>query len=80
MNSEDPDTVYGSGHTTLFKDFANSIVEGRDPYVTGEQGRIEDEIVLGIYKSAVENREIQFPLEDVSTTDFLNLSLYPKSL
>jgi predicted dehydrogenase len=70
MLEKDPDTVYGNGHTTLFKDFTDAILEDRDPYVTGEQGRIEDEIVLAIYKSTVEKREVKFPVSNVRSTDF----------
>jgi predicted dehydrogenase len=70
MFEKDLDTVYGSGHTILLKDFADAIIENRDPYITGEQGRIEDEIVLAIYKSTVEKREVKFPVKDVRSTDF----------
>jgi predicted dehydrogenase len=70
MNSEDPDTVYGSGHTTLFADYADALINDHAPYITGEEGRIEDEIVLAIYKSTVEKREIKFPVKDIRSTDF----------
>ncbi len=76
MTSEDPDTVYGSGHTTLFADYADAIMNNHMPYIPGESGRVENEIVLAIYKSAIENREIKFPLETVSTADFKDISLY----
>lgn len=76
MNSEDPDTVYGSGHTTLFADYADAIIKNHTPYISGECGKIENEIVLGLYKSAIENREIQFPLEKCSTEDFKDILLY----
>jgi len=76
MNSEDPDTVYGSGHTVLFADYADALVNNHTPYIPGESGRIENEIVLGLYKSSIENREVNFPLEDVSTDDFKDISLY----
>ena len=46
------------------------IFGGRDPYVMGEQRRIEDEIVLAIYNSTVEKREVKFPVSDVRSTDF----------
>ena len=70
MHSGDPDTVYGNGHTALFKDYAKALAGGGEPYITGEQGRVEDEIVLAIYKSTVEKREIKFPVSNVKTTDF----------
>ena len=75
MKLPDPETVYGNGHTVLFKDFANALIENREPYVNGEQGRIEDEIVLAIYKSTVEKREIEFPVENVRSKDFIPFNL-----
>lgn len=52
MHLPDPDTVYGFGHTPLFKDFCQSIIEKRPPAIPGEEGKKAVEIVLGIYQSA----------------------------
>jgi predicted dehydrogenase len=54
MQLPDPDTVYGSGHITAFEDFARAIIEDREPFVNGEEGKKSVEIILGIYKSARE--------------------------
>ncbi|RAM60408.1 oxidoreductase [Mesotoga sp. SC_3PWM13N19] len=54
MELSDPDTVYGSGHITAFEDFARAIIEDREPFVNGEEGKKSVEIILGIYKSARE--------------------------
>ena len=54
MELPDPDTVYGSGHITAFEDFARAIIEDREPFVNGEEGKKSVEIILGIYKSARE--------------------------
>ncbi|WP_041446531.1 Gfo/Idh/MocA family protein [Pseudothermotoga thermarum] len=62
MNLPDPDTVYGKGHIPLYRDFCLSIIEGREPLVNGEEGRKAVEIVLGIYKSALENKWVEFPV------------------
>ncbi len=75
MRLPDPETVYGNGYTVLFKDFADALIENREPYVNGEQGRIEDEIVLAIYKSTVEKREIEFPVKNVRSKDFIPSNL-----
>lgn len=58
----DPDTVYGKGHVLLYKDFCHSIIDGREPLVNGDEGRKAVEIVLGIYKSALEGKWVEFPL------------------
>lgn len=60
MDLPDPDTVYGSGHITAFKDFAKAIIDDREPFVNGEEGRKSVEIILGIYKSAREGVPLKF--------------------
>jgi len=60
MNLPDPDTVYGSGHITVFKDFARAIIDDREPFVNGEEGKKSVEIILGIYKSAREGIPVKF--------------------
>jgi len=54
MDLPNPDTVYGSGHITAFEDFARAIIDDREPFVNGEEGKKSVEIILGIYKSARE--------------------------
>ena len=68
--SEDPPNVYGFGHTPLYADMAQAIREGRDPYVSGEDGLRALELVLAIYRSAAEHRPVSLPLADCATTDF----------
>jgi predicted dehydrogenase len=41
--------VYGSGHTPLYADFADAILEGRRPYISGEDGKIALDIILKVY-------------------------------
>ena len=60
MELPDPDTVYGSGHITAFEDFARAIIEDREPFVNGEEGKKSVEIILGIYKSAREGNPVKF--------------------
>lgn len=63
MSLPDPDTVYGSGHVPLYRDFYESIVNDRKPYISGEEGKKAVEIVLAIYKSALEGKPVKFPFE-----------------
>ncbi len=63
MHLPDPDTVYGEGHVPLLRDFYESIRDGRDPAVPGEEGRKAVDIVLAIYKSHLEGKPVSFPFE-----------------
>jgi predicted dehydrogenase len=55
------------GHIPIYKDFAESIILDRIPYIDGREGKKSLELVLGIYKSFKERREVKFPLYDFST-------------
>ena len=68
---ENPPNVYGYGHTPLYADMIDAIENNREPYVTAEAGKRALEMVLAIYKSAAEGESVMFPLEDVSTIDFV---------
>lgn len=67
---EKPPTVYGFGHTPLYADVIDAILNDQDPYVTAEDGRRALELVLAIYKSAAEGKSVKLPLEKCSTVDF----------
>lgn len=69
--AENPPNVYGFGHTPLYADVIDAIINDREPYVSGEAGRRALEIVLAIYKSAAEGRPIKLPLDKCATTDFI---------
>lgn len=47
-NSE-VDSVYGKGHTPLYKDFIDAINNNREPLVSGEEGKKAMEIVIRAY-------------------------------
>lgn len=68
---ENPPSVYGFGHTPLYTDVIESIIEDREPYVSAQDGRNALELVLAIYKSAAEGKTVQFPLKDVDSKDFI---------
>lgn len=65
----DPDTVYGFGHTPLFKDMIDAINNNRDPLVSGSEGKKAISIILAAYKSRLTGLPVKFPLEGFSTLD-----------
>lgn len=68
--ADNPPNVYGFGHTPLYKDVIDAIINDRAPYVDGHAGRRALELVLAIYKSAAEGKAVKLPLDDTSTMDF----------
>lgn len=68
---ENPPNVYGFGHTPLYADVIDAIQTGRQPYVTGEDGKRALELVLAIYQSAATGLPVKFPLDHCSTLDFV---------
>jgi len=67
---ENPPNVYGYGHTPLYADMADAILNDRPPYVDGEAGRRALELVLAIYKSAAEGKPVKLPLTECATVQF----------
>ena len=67
---EETSNVYGSGHTSLFCDVQDSILNKRKPYITSQDGKNAVEVVLAIYKSSFENKSIKLPLQKCSSLDF----------
>lgn len=65
----DPDSVYGFGHTLLFKDVVDSIVNDREPLVSGEEAIKPLEIILAAYKSSATGMPVKFPMGDFSSLD-----------
>ncbi|KAJ49422.1 putative dehydrogenase [Clostridium tetanomorphum] len=70
---EDPDTVYGFGHTYLFKDVIEAIHENKEPLINGEEGKKGMAIILAAYKSRLTGNPVKFPLEDFSTMEMVNV-------
>jgi len=66
---EHPENVYGSGHTLLYRDFVDALINKRPLYVDGYTGKRALELVLAIYKSAKEHKTVKLPLDDFSTLD-----------
>jgi predicted dehydrogenase len=67
-HDKDPPTVYGFGHTALFKDFAEALDQNREPLITGEKGKKALEIILAIYKSQKTGQPVDLPC-DFSTIE-----------
>lgn len=54
--------VRGGPHDWLCHDFVDSILENRDPVVTGESALKTVEIVTGVYQSALQGHPLKLPL------------------
>jgi predicted dehydrogenase len=61
--ASDPRAIGMRGHIIQLQDFVDSIREGRDPMVTGEDGRAAVEIILAVYRSARAGQPIHLPLK-----------------
>ncbi len=67
---ENPPNVYGFGHTPLYADMIQAVIQNKEPYIPATEGLKTLELVLAIYKSAAEHRPVKLPLTDCSTMDF----------
>ena len=65
----DPDSVYGSGHTPLYKDMIDAINYNREPLINGEEGKKGMAIILAAYKSRLTGLPVKFPMGDFSTME-----------
>jgi len=54
----DPAAIRHEGHRRQFADFLEALRTGRDPLVTGEEGRKSLEIILAVYESARTGRPV----------------------
>ena len=61
--------VYGNGHTSLFADMMDAIVNDRKPYVDAVAGRNALEMILAIYKSRQTGLPVKLPLTDFASID-----------
>lgn len=66
---EETSNVYGNGHTSLFADVMDAIVNDRKPYVDAVAGRNALEVVLSIYKSQKTVAPVKLPLKEFASTD-----------
>lgn len=70
---EPTSNVYGNGHTSLFHDMQDAIINDRAPYIDGEAGRRALELVLAIYKSQLTGESVKLPLYHFSSIDMKGL-------
>lgn len=68
--NEEIDSVYGDGHTPLYRDMAWAIENNQEPYVNGEAGKKAVEIILAAYKSSQEGKRVSYPIEEIKSIDF----------
>lgn len=69
--SESVSDVYGNGHTLLYEDIIQAIVNDRDPYIDANAGKDALEVVLAIYKSQKTGLPVYFPMDDFSSTQMI---------
>lgn len=73
---EDTDSFFSMNavehyHQLQISDFLQAILEGRDPLITGEEGRKTVEIFTAIYRSQRDRKPIKFPLaSEVGRDDY----------
>jgi UDP-N-acetyl-2-amino-2-deoxyglucuronate dehydrogenase len=55
----DPPSVYGYSHREVIRNFAQAVLSGVEPDTTGPEARRSLELVLAIYQSAREGKEVR---------------------
>ncbi len=60
--SAQPTDIGIENHRAQIKDFAQSVLGGRSPIVSGKEARGAVELILGIYKSSELRQSVSFPL------------------
>lgn len=68
---EEPQNIYGHGHSYVYQDMLDAITNNRNPSITAEDGRDAMALVLAIYKSARTKEVVQWPLMEGSTSDYI---------
>ena len=58
-----PSNVYGNGHSTYFKNVFEVLLGRAEPETDGRHGRKAVELVLAIYRSAKQGRQVSLPLD-----------------
>jgi UDP-N-acetyl-2-amino-2-deoxyglucuronate dehydrogenase len=59
-----PELAPATNHASLIKDFAQAIIDDREPYVNGVEGRKSLEVIMAIYRSGRNRTMIEFPLKE----------------
>ena len=61
--------VYGNGHTSLYADVIEAVLNDRKPYIDAVAGRNALELVLAIYKSQKTGQPVKLPLSEFASKD-----------
>mgnify|MGYP001088116308 CR=1 FL=1 len=69
---EETSNVYGNGHTSLYADVIDAIINKRKPYIDAVAGKNALEMVLAIYKSQKTGLPVRFPLKDFASIDMMD--------
>lgn len=69
-NSMEIDSVYGEGHTSLYKDMVSSILNDKEPYINGKAGIKALEIILAAYESNRIKARVYYPLPNLKSEDY----------
>jgi len=59
-----PELTPATNHAALIKDFAEAILEDREPFVNGAEGKRSIEVIMAIYKSGRSGEVVEFPLTE----------------
>lgn len=59
-----PELTPATNHAALIKDFAEAVLEDREPFVNGAEGKRSIEVIMAIYKSGRSGEVVKFPLTE----------------
>ena len=57
-----PELTPAKNHAALIKDFAEAVLEDREPFVDGSEGKRSIEVIMAIYRSGRSREVVEFPL------------------
>jgi len=72
--NENPENVYGNGHTPLYRDMIRAVETDGEPLVDGRAGRKALEVILAIYRSSRTGEAVRLPLAEASTLEEIPFS------
>jgi predicted dehydrogenase len=59
-----PELAPAANHASVIVDFAKAVLDDRQPYIDGVEGRKSLELVKAIYKSGMTHNRVDFPLKE----------------
>lgn len=70
--SEKTADIYGNGHPGLYRNMERAAIGQEPVLVSLEEGKKALEVILAVYQSAKEKREVDLPLQSFSAADMKN--------